>query len=156
QYYGNQRQLEYDFRVSPGADPSRIAFDFSGIENASILDNGELSLNTSAGVLTHRQPVAYQDENGLHKPIEVRYVLRGKNRVGFELGQYDHSRPLVIDPVLVYSTYIGGTDSTGLGDQGNSIAVDGANNAYIVGVTSSTDFNGMLGTPAGGLDAFIM
>src|SRR5262249_45171070 len=155
-YYGNQRQLEYDFRVSPRSNPSLIEFAFSGVKHASITEEGDLSLDTNAGVLTHRRPVAFQERHGTREAVEARFVLHGKNRVGFALGAYDHDLPLVIDPVLVYSSYFGGTDATGLGDQGNGVAVDPSGNAYIAGVTSSTDFpvqNGITSSSAGGLDA---
>jgi hypothetical protein len=159
QYYGNQKELEYDFEVAPGADPSAIALDFQGVNRVWISDDGDLILDTNAGVLKHRRPIAYQDESGARKSVEAKFVMRGANRVGLEVGRFNRELPLTIDPVLVYSTYLGGSDTAGMGDQGNSVAVDSAGNAYITGFTSSTDFwtqNPVQATSGGGLDGFVL
>src|SRR5437867_8753264 len=139
QYYGNQRQLEYDFNVAPGGNPSSIELGFSGVNRVSIGAEGDLVLDTDAGILTHRRPLGYQERSGARVSVAARFILRDENRIGFDVDAYDESLPLVIDPALVYSTYFGGTDTAGQGDQGNSIAVDSAGNAYITGFTSSTD-----------------
>ena len=137
-YYGNQRQLEYDLVVAPGADPARIALAFDGVRKLSLDPHGNLVLETSQGDLVQHKPVIYQDIGGTRQPVDGRYVLRASHRVGFQVARYDTTRPLVIDPVLTYSTYLGG----GGNDVGNAIAVDGAGNAYVTGATTSTNFPG--------------
>ncbi len=137
-YYGTQRQLEYDFIVAPGADPRRIAFDVRGAKRVSWDEHGDLVLKMEIGegeIRLHK-PVVYQKkENGARQQIAARYAITGTNRVGFEVADYDASRPLYIDP-LVYSTYLGGSST----DLGYGIAVDSAGNAYVTGYTFSADF----------------
>ena len=136
-YYGDQRNLEYDFNVAPGANPEAIKFSFEGSKRARIDNNGDLVLTTFDGEdVRHRKPVAYQEKDGKRKLIAARYVMNRRGVVRFSVGPYDRNQPLVIDPVLVYSTLIGGSDY----DQAFSIAVDSAGNAYITGTTSSLDF----------------
>ena len=135
-YYGNQRQLEYDFVVSPGADPRRIRLGFSGADKLEVDAQGDLLLHTATGVIRQRKPVIYQEVEGARREIAGGYVLEGARRVGFRVTAYDAHRPLVIDPALFYSTYLGGSDS----DEGFAIAVDTAGNAYVTGSTFSIDF----------------
>src|SRR3989441_8952332 len=135
-YYGNQRQLEYDFVVRPGANPSRIVLGVQGADRLEVDAQGDLVLHTAVGPIRQRKPVIYQEIDGDRKEIPGAYVLTGRHQVGFRVAAYDASQPLVIDPVLVYSTYLGGS---GL-DQGFGIAVDASGNAYVTGVTASTDF----------------
>jgi len=139
-YYGNQQQLEYDFIVAPGASPAAIRLSFTGQKHLQLSPNGDLILQGTDGQATLHKPVLYQQQNGHRQPIPGSFRLSANNTVTFQLGQYDHSRPLVIDPVFVYSTYLGGSGAVGHGDQGNGIAVDSGGNAYIVGTTYSTDF----------------
>lgn len=140
-YYGNHRQLEHDFIVAANANPARIAFSLSGIQAMQIDDvSGDLLLNTSSGQLRLHKPVSYQETNGHRTPVSTSYRLLPDRRISFNLGSYDHQHPLIIDPVLSYSTYLGGTGSANGGDQGNAIAVDAAGNAYITGTTYSTNF----------------
>ncbi|HYR36694.1 MAG TPA: hypothetical protein VEQ87_20560, partial [Burkholderiales bacterium] len=158
-YYGNQRRLEYDFLVAPGADPNGIVIGFQGAERLEIDAQGELVLHVAGGVIRQRVPVIYQEIDGVRTKIEGRYVLKDKHRVGFQVAAYDLARPLVIDPVLVYSTYLGGSGS----EQALGIAVDAAGAAYVTGFTTSADFT--LGctapctvldaTLSGGVDAFV-
>jgi len=153
-YYGNQRQLEYDFVVSPGADPERIVLGFQGGERLEINAEGELVLHAGGGALRQQKPVIYQEINGVRTKIEGRYVLKDAHRVGFQLAAYDQSRPLVIDPTLVYSTYLGGSIS----DDGYGIAVDAAGSAYVTGLAGSTDFptaSPLQAAYGGGGDAFV-
>jgi hypothetical protein len=155
-YYGNQGQLEYDFIVAPGADLTKIAMSFEGVQSMDLDRNGDLILRTSGGEVRQHQPVVYQEIEGVRRAVTGRYLIAGKRRVGFDVGAYDETLPLVIDPVLVYSTYLGGSGS--LAEQGNAIAVDGAGNAYITGVTGSTDFpvaSGEDPSSNGGTDAFV-
>jgi hypothetical protein len=135
-YYGNQRQLEYDFVVAPGADPRRIQFDVRGAKRISRDKNGDLVIRMTGGEVHWRKPVVYQERDGRRREIGGNYVIRRGRRVGFELAGYDSKRPLIIDPVLGYSTYLGGNGT----DSGNGIAVDSSGNAYITGSTESTNF----------------
>lgn len=209
-YYGNQRQLEYDFIVAPNADPKAIQMAIEGAENVSIDPDGNLILSTPNGEIRQHKPIVYQETNGQRRPIEGRYVLLANGdpdavrrvrtahqspapdgvstpsatfavsgngatqetkgtgyisrlakaatqiaSIGFELADYDHSQPLVIDPVLEYATYLGGNNS----DSPRGLAVDKAGNAYISGLTISVDFpfvNGVQPVNAGGgMDAFV-
>jgi hypothetical protein len=134
-YYGNQRQLEYDFVVAPGADPREIGLKFAGAKRIR-LEGGELLLETGAGQVRQREPVAYQEVGGVRREVASRYVLGRGGRVGIEVGEYDRTLPLVIDPVLTYSTYLGGS----LSDSAFGVATDGQGNAYVTGSTASADF----------------
>ncbi len=135
-YYGKGRQLEYDFTVAPGMDPGLIKLAFEGAENLSLDEQGDLLISLKGGVVRHHAPVVYQEIDGQRVAVAGNYRLHSDREVGFALGQYDRTRPLVIDPVLVYSTYLGGTS----GDSGNGIAIDAAGNAYISGSTGSLNF----------------
>ena len=130
-YYGNQRQLEYDFKVAPGADPDVIRLAFKGVSRMRVDQQGDLVLSTEGGEVRQHKPVAYQEIDGIRQEIASRYVLKGKHQVGLQVGDYDADRPLIIDPVLIYSTYLGG-DSY---DFGESIAVDQSGNAYVTGLS---------------------
>ena len=131
-YYGNQRQLEYDLVVAPGADPKAIVVAFDGTERLQINDHGDLVLQTGGGEVIQRSPVIYQEIDGVKHAINGGYILRDKKHIAFQIGAYDVSEPLVIDPVVLsYSSYLGGSQI----DLGNSIAVDGGGNAYVTGST---------------------
>jgi hypothetical protein len=135
-FYGSGRELEYDFIVRPGVDPAVIAVQFTGAESAEIEDSGDLVLSLDGEKIRQQRPVIYQEVNGERRIVEGRYIRRSADVFGFEIGEYDRSIPLVIDPVLVYSTYLGGSDS----DVGHAIAVDSARNVYVTGYTTSVDF----------------
>ena len=153
-YYGNQRQLEYDFVVAPGADPKTIRLAFDGLVGAihelplRIADNGDLVLLTDSGEVRFLKPQIYQEIDGVKRPIEGRYVFLPPKtpnseltdselkEVGFEVAAYDNGKPLIIDPVLSYSTYLGGSSR----DNGFGIAVDPSGNVYVTGETLSTNF----------------
>jgi hypothetical protein len=153
-YYGNQRQLEYDFVVAPGADPTAIRLAVgtsqSKIPNpkSKIDENGDLVITLDAGEVRFRKPVVYQPRNSASWSVnsqftiqnsELRdghYVLLADNQIGFEVGAHDPARPLIIDPTLSYSTYLGGSGD----DTPDRITVDSGGNAYVTGYTSSTDF----------------
>ena len=128
-YYGNQRQLEYDFVLAPGADPERIKLGFAGADKIRIDPNGDLLLSTAVGEVIQRKPVAYQDVDGERREVTALYRLEG-DTLGFDLGSYDKTEALTIDPVLVYSTFTGGSD---FGEDGRGIAVDAQGNAYLAG-----------------------
>ena len=135
-YYGNGRQMEYDFIVSPGADYSQITIQYEGAKSISINDIGELVVETKWGEVIQQRPVIYQMENNSRVAITGKYRKIGDNSFGFKLSSYNPELSLVIDPLLSYSTYLGGSAS----DIGWAIAVDGSGNAYITGQTVSSDF----------------
>ena len=153
-YYGNMRQLEYDFVVAPGANPEVIQIGFRGIRDFQIDSLGDLVFHTPHGEIRQTKPVAYQERNGVREDVDVNYVPLGVRRVGFQVGDYDWTRPLIIDPVLVYSTYLGGSGF----DQGYAIAVDSSGSAYVTGRTAAIDFpttTDAFQTNYGGGDAFV-
>jgi hypothetical protein len=135
-YYGNQGQLEYDFVVAPSADPHDIKLAFKGSGPVEISPAGDLVLHTENGAIRMHKPVVYQEINGIRKSIDGNYMLKEKQTVGFQVAAYDTAHPLIIDPVLAYSTYLGGTYMDGA----SSIAVDLQGRIYVAGRTSSTDF----------------
>ncbi|MFY9573293.1 MAG: SBBP repeat-containing protein [Blastocatellia bacterium] len=135
-FYGNERQLEYDFTVAPGANPQNIRLRFDGAESAELSSDGALILRTAAGEVRHERPVAYQDSGSSRTSVTAEFKQQVDGTIGFRIGAYDTSIPLVIDPVLVYSTYVGGAVS----DFGRGIAVDSAGNAYVAGDSVSSDF----------------
>jgi hypothetical protein len=131
-YYGNQQQLEFDFVVAPGSSPKPIRLQFSGAQRLRLDRDGNLLLTAVDGSLAFRRPVVYQERNGQRQPIKGRFVLLDRRTAGFAVGPYDHANPLVIDPILSYSTYFG---------SGNirAITVDSAGEAYVVGSTDILD-----------------
>ncbi len=135
-YYGNQRQLEYDFILAPHADPKPLRLHFAGAHRLRLTPGGDLAIVAKNGEIAFHKPAVYQLRNGLREAVEGRFQILARNNIGFRLGSYDHARTLVIDPALAYSTYLGGTG----GDTGNAIAVDSAGDAYVVGGTQSADF----------------
>jgi hypothetical protein len=150
-FYGHEGELEYDFVVAPGRDPRRVSMDLSGVNAMRVDGQGNLVLATGAGPVVWRKPVAYQVWDGERRPVESRYVVRGKRRVGFQVAAYDRTRPLVVDPTLAYSTYHGGSGA----DIGHAIGLDEAGNAYVTGETGSVDFPGTGGPVQGLVDAFV-
>jgi len=135
-YYGNQRRLEYDFIVAPHADLSSIRLRFSGAGKLSLTSAGDLTVTTRDGEIAFHRPQIYQDANGRRRAVQGHFILMANHAIGFSVGSYDHAQPLVIDPVLAYSTYLGGDNF----DPVQGIAVDKSGNAYVVGYTGSDDF----------------
>jgi HYDIN/CFA65/VesB-like, Ig-like domain/Beta-propeller repeat/Cep192 domain 4 len=153
-YYGRQGQLENDFILSPESDAKLIRLGLEGAERVHVNAFGDLVLAVNGGEVYLRHPRAYQGRGVGRKQIAVHYVLRAGNQVSFDLGAYDHHRELVIDPVLSYSTYLGGSG----GDAGYSIALDSSGNAYVAGTTASLNFpttTGGQATLGGGGDVFV-
>ena len=153
-YYGNQRKLEYDFIVAPGADPNVIAIDFEGVDKLGINALGDLVFQTGTEtILELHKPGVYQDYDGVRRHIACSYVLENR-RVRFQVGPYDVSQSLVIDPVLVYSIRLAGSD----GEAGYAIAVDAVGNVYLTGDTTSIDFplaKPLQRKPGGDTDVFV-
>jgi beta-propeller repeat-containing protein/centrosomal CEP192-like protein len=151
-YHGNRSQLEYDFVAAPGTDVSTITMEVEALhaiqeksETAGeipirINSNGNLILDAKDGQIILHKPVAYQNLDSRRRMgktyVDARYVVKGKNRIGLEVGAYDAGEALIIDPILSYSTYLGGS----LDDFGTAVAVDGSGSAYVTGGTTSTDF----------------
>jgi hypothetical protein len=160
-YYGNDHKLEYDLVVAPGADPGQIRLSLAGAEKVRVDDAGDLVLSTAVGELRQHRPVVYQEVDGARKPVDGRYTLQASATpgvdpvVGFELGKYDRSQPLVIDPVLAWATFLGGSYN----DEGNGIDVDQDGFVYVAGTTESPDFpvtSGAVQVELNGLtDAFV-
>jgi len=132
-YHGQHEQLEFDFIVAPNASLAPIGLSFAGCQHMTTDDSGNLVLALPVGNLTLHKPVAYQQRDGVRQPVDARFVLKARNQVGFEIGAYDRSRELVIDPSLSYATYIGGDTD----DEGYGIAVDNAGNSYVTGESDS-------------------
>lgn len=136
-YYGNQRQLEYDFQVAPGSDPQAIRIDFEGAERIKVDDkDGSLALYVPEGEVRLKRPVIYQtSDDGSRREIEGGYTVKGK-AVQFRVGSFDPSKPLVIDPILSYATYLGSNSN----EIGWGIAVDASGSAYVTGQAGSFSF----------------
>jgi hypothetical protein len=170
-YHGGQGQLEYDFEVRPGADPSRIRMSTEGAEKVELAENGDLLLHVPGGTITQKKPVAYQVIDGEKREVPASFVLRpsrwGSGGVGeygsepdshtttlphsdaevtFQLARYDATRPLVIDPVLAFSSYLGGDAE----DYATAVALDASGCSYVAGYTNSSHL-----PSAGGRDAFV-
>ena len=154
-YYGRQQHLEYDFIVAPQVDPHVITLGFEGLQGLSVdPKTGDLVLTVNDGEIRMAKPYVYQENQGIKQPIAGAYVVKGKRQVGFQVAEYDHGRPLVIDPVLAFSTFLGGS----LGDEAHSVVLDSESNVYMIGGVSSTNFpmmNAAFGTNTGGFDAFV-
>lgn len=157
-YYGNQRRLEYDFVVAPGKDPRAIRVQFDGARSVEVeAETGDLLLHVEGGEpVRQHKPVTYQVIDGTRREVESRYVIDATNaQVGFEVGAYDAAQPLVIDPVLTYSTYFGDGSEELITD----IALDGGGYIYVTGITTdSADFpvvNAQWPTKPGNTDGFV-
>jgi uncharacterized repeat protein (TIGR01451 family) len=135
-YYGTQGKLEYDLIVAPGADPGMITLEFEGDGRLDRNEVGDLEFQTSQGNIAFPRPQIYQEIDQVRRRIDGRYIINDANRIGFTLADYDRNYPLVIDPELAYSTYLGGANN----DRGRGIVLDSAGNAYITGYTYSSDF----------------
>ena len=137
-YYGDGRHLEFDFEVAAGADPKVIALKVDGAEQLSVSEQGDLVAGVNGKEFHFHKPRAYQLVGGKQAPVAVEYALHGSNQARLRVDNYDRSRKLVIDPMLTYSTFLGGSQA----DRGNGIAIDSTGNAYIAGQSCSSDFIG--------------
>ncbi len=135
-FYGNQRRLEYDFIVAPGADPKAIALSLEGARKLRVNSRGDLLVTVAGGQVQLQKPLVYQQIRGERREITGNYAVTGDHRVSFEVAKYDLSEPLIVDPVLVYSTYLGGE----LDDTAAAIAVDSLGKAVVTGTTFSLHF----------------
>jgi len=134
-YHGNQGQLEYDFVIAPGRSTQRIKMAFQGMDSITVDADGTLVLRTAAGEVRQPKPIAYQEIDGERREVTAGYKVEG-NKVSFDVGTYNQNETLIIDPVLIYSSFLGGT----LGEEGRGIAVDGQGCVYLTGTTISMDF----------------
>jgi Tol biopolymer transport system component len=153
-YHGDGGQLEYDFTVAPGVSPDSIRLDYDGTGETQIDLDGNLVIHTRWGEVLEKSPLIYQVLDEGRKEVAGHFVLRGHNQIGFEISNYDKSKTLVIDPALVYSSYLGGSAD----DIGYGIATDGQGNVYVTGRTLSTNFptlNPFHSTNSGGKDIFV-
>jgi hypothetical protein len=133
---GEGSNLKYEFHVKPGASVDEVRLGYRGAEGLSVGAGGDLLVRTSLGVLKDSAPVTYQLIGGERVAVESRYKLEGDGGYGFEVGAHNPRYPLIIDPGLDYSTFLGGTDD----DEGLDIAVDRSGKAYVTGNTISADY----------------
>src|ERR1700678_1984839 len=150
-FYGNRRELEYDFVVAPGADPKSIALNVDGARKVYLDAHGNLMLDVPGGEVKFKKPDVYQDSNGTRRELAGNYTIANHHVVRFTVADYDRSQPLTIDPVVTYSTYVGGSGSVNGGDMAMGLALDSAGDAYIGGVRFSADLtqvNGIGPVPA--------
>jgi len=152
-FHGAQRQVEFDFVIAAGANPAPIGFALTGANSMNTDDAGNLVIASAAGNVLLHKPVAYQERNGARQPVDARFIVKANRQVGFELGAYDRTRELVIDPTVsyAYSTYLGGTGD----DEGYGIAFDSNGNAYVTGQTASNNFPGTTGGLSGTANVFV-
>ncbi len=156
-YYGSADQLEYDFLLSPGADPAAIRLRFEGADHVRVNEAGDLVIEAGGAQFLQKRPLLYQQEvhTSHRSPVEGRYRLLPGGVIALDVSRYDHSRPLVIDPVVTYASFLGGSAT----DQINQMITDAKGLIYVVGFTNSTDlqptYNGVSGASGGDNDAFV-
>ena len=153
-FRGLERELEFDFLVSPGADPRRIKMAFEGSEHVKLETSGDLVVSSTGGDLRIHRPIAYQEAAGGQRTlVKARFIQRKDREIQLAVGSYNHRQRLIIDPSVTYATYLGGVAQ----DEGLGVATDGAGNTYVVGGTNSPNFPNTGGglTYSGGFDAFV-
>ena len=156
-FYGRDGQLEYDFVVAPGINPATIALAFDGAEHFSIDGTGDLILEMHDDRLVQPRPLVYQQIGGVRHVVDSEYVLTEGNHVGFTVGAYDRDAPLIIDPVLTYSTFLGGTGAPRRNRRSVKKKRSTLDNVYITGQTRSALFPvGNPGVPSNNNDAFVV
>ncbi|WP_440950380.1 PKD domain-containing protein [Methanosphaerula subterraneus] len=156
-YNGTQGVLKREFVVAPGASPNQIAIAYDGIDGLALAENGSLAITTSLGVLTDEAPVAYQAIDGVKVPVTSSYRLKDDGTVGFTVGAYDQSRPLIIDPTLLYSSFYWGHPNY-TKTAFNQVCVGQTGNIYLAGVTNFGSLpvqNAYQGSMSGTQDAFV-
>lgn len=136
-FHGRDQELEYDFAVSPGADPSAIRLTYANAGGLRIDASGALTIETGDGTVAQRLPEIYQEADGIRKAVRGSFVIEGDREVRFQVGTYDKRRTLVIDPTITFSTYIGGTGTVTVG----GIAVDSSGNSYVTGALRRQTFH---------------
>jgi hypothetical protein len=149
-WYGREGNLEFDFVVAPGADPDKIRLNLKGAEHLKIAPSGDLVLQLAGGSLTFQRPVSYQEVDGKRREVSSSFRL-ANGRLGFDLGDYDRGRPLVIDPLIESSSFLGGSDLDSVSD----IAVAASGSLYATGPTESTDFPEGFVSPEGDSTTFV-
>ncbi len=135
-FYGNEKDLEHDFQVAPGADPTQIAFRVGNSTDMEVLPDGDLRVDSRYGALTLEKPIAYQVAAGRRHKVDAEFLVGSDKAVRFKIGAYDRNTSLVIDPVLVFATYLGGTGT----DTISAATTDVSGNVFVTGTTTSTDF----------------
>lgn len=150
-YYGRGQSVEFDLSVAPGGDPARIRFDLQGQRSFSLTDAGDLSVETTAGELRLRRPHAWQPRGDSREEVACDYLVGRRGQVGFRLGSYDGSRPLVIDPVIDALTWLGGSGQ----DEVQTVAADANGNPVVAGLTNSTDFPGAPASSSNAWSVFV-
>ena len=153
-YRARGPQLKSEFLVAAGADPRQIRLEYPDAERISLDPNGDLVVRSGAAELHEQAPTAYQESEGIRSPIEAAYRILAGNTVIFDLGDYDRTQPLVIDPVISYSTYLGGTAQSAV----TALALDSSGDLYAAGWTEAIDFpvsNAIQAVNRGGVDAFV-
>ncbi|MEP6920076.1 MAG: carboxypeptidase regulatory-like domain-containing protein [bacterium] len=152
-FYGTQQQLEYDLVVAPGADPGLIQIAFEGADGISVDKKGNLLLKTGAGDIQQNRPTIFQEVDGVKKEVKGNYTLRQGNKIGFRVSHYNRRKPLIIDPILKYLSFVNGSG------EGIGITTDPAGNTYFTGNVDDNNLNATPGAfqiaTAGGLDTFV-
>jgi len=134
--YGNGRRIKNEYRIRVGGEVEKIKLRYEGIKQLRVNERGQLEIETEQGILKEDIPLSYQIIEGKKVEVETKYVIENDNTLRFKVGEFKKDRELIIDPDLIYSTYLGGSSS----DEGHGIAVDGSGNVYVTGYTSSEDF----------------
>jgi uncharacterized repeat protein (TIGR01451 family) len=161
-FYGSQGQLEFDFRVAPGADLKSVGLQVEGADGISLDERGNLVLALNGGDVMLRAPLVYQEVDGRRVQLPGAYSVHEDNRVGFRVASYDRDKELVVDPVITYASYLGGTDSSGgvvWGEAATSVALDPGGNIIVVGYSDAVDFptmNAFQPSNEGFSDAFVL
>lgn len=155
-FYGNNHELEYDIIVNPGAEPERVGLFYTGINGLTITRDGVLEISLEQGKIIQKKPYLYQEIDGKKVEVQGAFTIQAESEFsyGFEVTDYDRNRPLIIDPILSYSTYLGGSNF----EVGADITVDASGNIFFTGYTYSTDFpvvTPIQGTLAGEGDVFV-